>query len=163
MNHGAAMDATLVNTLYPFKRIYMLTTKKLFNCSRLHQWELWQMGCRPSMSPSEDIETMTAIANNLKKYELIGFFSEGKIHNSVGNFMGGAVMLALRTKLPLIPIYIKTAPFYKGGTRITFGEPIEVNTKEYPTAKDIEEINDILRSRVIRLSLTKGGKRNGLQ
>ena len=163
LNHSSAMDGTLINVVFPLRRIYFLTTRKLFNCSKIHQWQLWQMGCRPSLSPSEDMETMMNIAGSMKKKEMIGFFSEGKIHHSVGNFMGGAVILALKTKLPLVPVYIKTAPFYKGGTQISFGEPIELEMKEYPTAEDIAELNDILRSKVIKLSVNKGGKKNELQ
>lgn len=155
LNHGAAMDGTLVNSIFPLRRIYVLTSPKFFECSRLHRWELWQMGCRPSISPSEDIETMTDIANNLKRKDMIAFFSEGKIHNSVGDFMGGAVMLALRTGLPLIPVYLKTAPFYKGGTQISFGKPMDIEVKEYPTAKDVEDLNNTLRSEVIKLSETR--------
>ena len=152
MNHGAAMDPCLINVAFPLKRIYMLTAERLFHCCRLHQWELRQMGCRPSISPSGDMETMAEIAGRLRGYEMIGFFSEGRIQNSVGSFRSGAVMLALRTGLPLVPVYIRTAPFFRGGTQITFGDPVPVDAAEIPGAEEIEKISETLRSRVIRLS-----------
>ena len=152
MNHGAAMDPCLVNVAFPLKRIYMLTAERLFHCSKLHQWELRQMGCRPSISPSGDMETLAEIAQRLKPYEMIGFFSEGRIQNSIGSFRSGAVMLAFRTKLPLVPVYIRTAPFFRGGTRITFGDPVRVPEGKIPTAQEIEEISEDLRARVIALS-----------
>ena len=152
MNHGAAMDPCMINLVFPLKRIYMLTAERLFHCNRMHQWELRQMGCRPSISPSGDMEVMTEIAGTLRGCEMIGFFSEGRIQSSVGSFRSGAVMLAIRTRLPLVPVYIRTAPFYRGGTRITFGEPVYVDTKEIPSAKEIEEISENLRRQVIELS-----------
>lgn len=152
MNHGAAMDPCLINVAFPLKRIYMLTAERLFHCNRLHQWELRQMGCRPSISPSGDMEVMTEIAGKLRPCELIGFFSEGRIQDSIGSFKSGAVMLAMRTRLPLVPVYIRTAPFFRGGTHITFGDPIPVAAEEMPSAQRIEEINEILRRQVILLS-----------
>lgn len=152
MNHGAAMDPCLINVAFPLKRIYMLTAERLFHCNRMHQWELRQMGCRPSISPSGDMETMTELAGRLHGYEMIGFFAEGKIQNSVGSFRSGAVMLAMRTHLPLVPVYIRTAPFFRGGTHITFGEPILIDSEEIPSAQKIEEISENLRSQVIGLS-----------
>lgn len=152
MNHGAAMDPCLINVAFPLKRIYMLTAERLFHCNRMHQWELRQMGCRPSISPSGDMETMTEIAGRLRSYEMIGFFSEGKIQSSIGSFRSGAVMLAIRTHLPLVPVYIRTAPFYRGGTHITFGEPVIVDSGSIPGAQEIEEINENLRNQVIKLS-----------
>ena len=61
-------------------------------------------------------------------------------------------MLAIRTHLPLVPVYIRTAPFFKGGTHITFGEPIVVDTKDIVSAKEVEEISNDLRRQVIELS-----------
>lgn len=152
MNHGAALDPALINVAFPLKRIYMLTAERLFHCNRLHQWELRQMGCRPSISPSGDMETMTEIAGRLRGCEMIGFFSEGRIQSSVGSFRSGAVMLAIRTGLPLVPVYIRTAPFFRGGTRITFGEPVSITAKDIPSAQEIEAISENLRNQVIRLS-----------
>ena len=152
LNHGSAMDPVLINAIFPLKRIYMLTAEKLFHTSRLNQVQLRWMGCRPSISPSGDMETMTDLAGKLRSYEMIGFFSEGKIQSSIGGFRSGAVMLAIRTHLPLVPVYIRVSPVFRGGTHITFGEPIIVDTAGIPSAQKIEEINDDLRKRVIRLS-----------
>lgn len=152
LNHGSAMDPVLINAIFPLKRIYMLTAERLFRTTKLNQVQLRWMGCRPSISPSGDMETMTELAAKLHRYEMIGFFSEGKIQNSIGSFRSGAVMLAIRTHLPLVPVYIRTASFFKGGTHITFGEPIIVDTTGIPSAQRIEEISDDLRKRVIQLS-----------
>ncbi len=152
MNHGSAMDPVLINAVFPLKRIYMLTAERLFHTSGINQVQLRWMGCRPSISPSGDMETMTEIAGRLRGYEMIGFFSEGRIQSGIGSFRSGAVMLAIRTHLPLVPVYIHTAPFYRGGTHITFGEPVSVDTSEIPSAQRIEEISENLRRTVIRLS-----------
>lgn len=152
LNHGSAMDPVLINAIFPLKRIYMLTAERLFHTTRLNQVQLRWMGCRPTISPSGDMETMTELAGKLHRYEMIGFFSEGKIQSSIGNFMSGAVMLAFRTHLPLVPVYIRTASIFRGGTHITFGEPIIIDTTGIPSAQKIEEINDDLRRRVIQLS-----------
>ncbi|MCR5769304.1 MAG: 1-acyl-sn-glycerol-3-phosphate acyltransferase [Lachnospiraceae bacterium] len=157
VNHGAAMDPVLINVAFPFKRIYMLTTKKLFNCNRLHQWELKQMGCRPRLSPSGDMETLNEIVRNIKSYELISFFPEGMIKSSVGSFKSGAVMLALTSGLPIVPVYIRTAPFFRGGTAITFGKPMKIGINGLADAKEIEIINQKLRKKIIMLSDKKTG------
>ena len=157
VNHGAAMDPALINAAFPLKRVYMLTTRKLFNCSRLHQWELKQMGCRPRLSPSGDMETLNEIVSNIKNYELISLFPEGMIKSSVGSFKSGAVMLALTSGLPIVPVYIRTAPFFRGGTRIIFGKPMKVGIEGLADAGEIEKINQKLRKRIIMLSDNKTG------
>ena len=153
MNHGHAMDPCMINLAFPLKRIYMLTSKHLFNCSRLHQWELRQMGCRPCLSPAGDIETMTEIAGGIRPCEHIGYFAEGKIQAGIGNFRSGPVMLALQTDLPLVPVYIKTAPFYKGGSHIVFGKPVDLHAGGKAINSDrILQLNEELRRTVIMLS-----------
>lgn len=152
MNHGAAMDPVLINAVFPVKRIYMLTAERLFHTARINQMQLRWMGCRPSVSPSGDMETMAEIAGRLRRYEMIGFFSEGKIQNSVGSFRSGAVMLALRTGLPLVPVYLHTASVFKGGSRISFGEPVRVSPDQSAGIREIEELSEEIRNRVIELS-----------
>ena len=153
LNHGAAMDPVMVNLAFPFRRIYMLTSKKLFDFSRLHRWELRQMGCRPSLSPSGDMETMAQIAGRLRGYEHIAYFAEGRIQAGIGSFRGGAVLLALQTGLPLVPAYIRTASARRGGTCITFGDAIPAGGGDAATTADgIARLNEELRKRVIMLS-----------
>ena len=142
VNHGAAMDPCLINVAFPLKRVYMLTTKKLFRCPRIFQWQLKLMGCRPRLSPSGDMETLNDIVKNIKNHELISFFPEGMIKSSVGSFKSGAVMLALMSGLPIVPVYLRTAPFYRGGTYITFGKPMHVGMNEVADAEEIEKINE---------------------
>lgn len=153
MNHGSGMDPVMINLAFPFRRIYMLTSKHLFDCSRLHRWELRQMGCRPSLSPAGDMETMADIASRLRGYEHIAYFAEGKIQAGVGGFRSGAVTLALETGLPLVPAYVRVAAARRGGTRIAFGEPIAIpGGAGAMTAAGIARLNEELRKRVIMLS-----------
>jgi len=152
LNHGAALDPVLINAVFPLKRIYMLTAARLFRTAGINQLQLRWMGCRPSISPSGDMETIAEIAGRLHRYEMIGFFSEGKIESSVGSFRSGAVMLALRTRLPLVPVYIHTAPFFRGGSRISFGKPVQLDADQAAGMKEIEEFSENIRNQVIGLS-----------
>lgn len=96
---------------------------------------------------------MTDIAGRIRHCEHIGYFAEGKIQAGIGSFRSGAVMLALQTDLPLVPVYIKTAPFYKGGTHIVFGKPVDLHTRGKVVNSDsILQLNEELRRTVIMLS-----------
>ena len=66
---------------------------------------------------------------------------------------GRAFVLAMETGLPLVPVFMRCAPFYKGGSRISIGKPVQVKKKDAIDRSEVEKIMTAVREMVYDLSL----------
>ena len=151
-NHSLGVDPLLINLALINKRIYFLTAKKLFECPNILQWMLYQMGCIPSISPVVDADNLYDTACSLHKNEIIGFFSQGKMQNNTETFKTGAIVLALRTGFPIVPVYVRSKGAFKGKSQVCFGVPMTVDSSMAVSSEGINKLNEQIRERVIMLS-----------
>ena len=100
-------------------------------------------------------------------------FPEGTRNKGEGDdflpFHGGAALLAIKTKTPVIPFVICNRPHIFRVTHVVFGEPMEL--KEFYgrklTQADYEAADEMLRNRLyelreeFRASRRKGKKKRG--
>lgn len=151
-NHSHRVDPLLINLALLRKRILFLTSSKLFECPRLLQWMLKEMGCIPAISPIVDSDNLFERSQHLEKNEVIGFFAQGKMQSNTELFKTGAVMLALRTGYPIVPAYVRSEGALKGKSYVFFGTPILVPKNSLNSAETINELSKRIRTDVIALS-----------
>ncbi len=104
-----------------------------------------------------DVRTLMDSIKALKRGEKVSIFPEGT-RNKVSDeeflpFFGGAAMMAIKTKTPIIPFVICNRPKVFHMTHVVFGEPMEL-TEYYDrklTAEDYEEADGKLRQRLYDL------------
>lgn len=150
-NHGSMWDPILFNIALPTKRIYFLCAKRLFECPRICRAFLRLAGAIPVFSPVDAMNDIRRRALKLKRRERIGFFAQGEISEAARAFRPGVALLALETGLPLVPAYIRSRPFYKGGSVIYVGERIPVIRQPSPSEQSVLELTEKLHREVIAL------------
>lgn len=111
------------------------------------------MGAIPIIDGISELQVLRERASKANDNQLIGFFSQGMISQTKSAFMPGAAILALETGLPLVPVFIHSAPFYKGGSWIRIGKAIEVKKTDILIRDAVEEITHIVRRKVYELSI----------
>lgn len=102
----------------------------------------------PTNRSGLDLNSTKLAIQYAKAGRLVGMFPEGKINISPDPLLpirGGAAMVAIKTGVPVIPLYIEGSPYRRtvwspllmpARVRITFGEPI------YPRATlSVEDSN----------------------
>jgi 1-acyl-sn-glycerol-3-phosphate acyltransferase len=100
---------------------------------------LRQTGAIPTTRGGSDTKATREAIRLAQNGELVGVLPEGKINQSKDRFMlpvrPGAAMVAIRAGVPIVPCYIKGAPFNKkfwtpflmpAKVRVKYGEPIPI-------------------------------------
>jgi len=101
---------------------------------------------------------------------MIGMFPEGRI-NRTREFLQpgrpGAVMVALKARVPVVPCYISGAPydgttlgcfFMLGKAHLTVGRPIDLS--EYYGREDDKQVLDLLTKRLLSAIAELAGKKD---
>ena len=141
-NHTSNIDSLLF-ACHMKEPNYYLAKKELFS-NKFKSWILRHIGCIKIDRQENDIGAIKTCVGLLKKGKKLVVFPEGtRNHNEdmeLGEIKGGAAMLAIKTKVPVIPIYINRTPKIFRKTIVTIGEPFEF-TEFYNQRLDSETLN----------------------
>ena len=156
-NHTANIDSVLVVlALGPKKQYAAMAKKELFQIPILKQL-LKAFGAYPVSRGENDLSAIKYSLKAIKKGEKLIIFPEGtRVKPGMKSEpKAGSAMLALRTSIPIIPVYI--TPGWKAfkGCTLTFGEPYYPQVEGKPTAKDYQEVTEEIMRRVHALAPVK--------
>ena len=88
-----------------------------------------------------DVGAIKSALKALKGKEKLLIFPEGTRHEEIGEGKTGAAMMAIRTGVPVLPVYIapERTPFHR--TKVYIGEPYQPFTENRrATAEDYEAV-----------------------
>lgn len=97
------------------------------------------------------------ITDHLKSGNIVTIFPEGKVNASeegIQDFKGGMVMMALRGKAPIVPVYIKRRKHFYNRLVLAIGNPIDLNALKpdgIRSKQDIEFVSEYLRNKEAEL------------
>jgi len=124
-NHNSMLDPFVL--AYKVKRypITFLGKKELVK-SRFGKWLFGQLGMISVDRGHTDMEAMRACMKVLKGGGVLGIFPEGTRHHEgvMEHIESGVALIALRSGVPLVPIYIKGRVALFHFTRTWVGDPI---------------------------------------
>lgn len=144
--------------------VEFMTAREYCEVSGPIGWICRTMRCIPVDRKGKDMAPAKEALRRLQAGHLVGIFPEGRINLGDGLLPGnpGVAWLALRSKAPVIPLFIHdappgtsmVAPFLKPSyTQVTFGEPIDLS--EYYgrklTPALLAEVTDLLMERLAEL------------
>ena len=158
-NHGTYYDPLLLNAIFPWRKLYTLSSRTLFNCPALFQAFLRMGGAVMKTNPIQDMETMNQLAQKAAPYESFVYYAAGRISQATASFYDGASILAHQSGLPLVPVYLQVAPFFRGGSHIRFGNPRAVTATTSPQSADVSGLTEKLFYDVLELSQQTPKKR----
>lgn len=151
-NHASMLDPVLMHMVLLSRHISFLCSQKLFQCPRICRAFLRKMGAIPVTNGAAELEELRSRAEKAGPNHVIGFFSQGTISATRSAFKPGAAALAMQTGLPLVPVYIRCLPFFRGGSRVCFGQPIAVEKAAELDRQRIGELTEEVRKAVYALS-----------
>ena len=116
-----------------------------------------QVGAIPAMRDGTDVRTLMDAMKVLKNGEKVSLFPEGTRNMQSDEeflpFHGGAALMAIKTKTPIIPFVICNRPRVFHCTHVVFGEPMELSDfydkKLLP--EDYERADEIIKNRLYEL------------
>lgn len=96
-----------------------------------------------------DVGAIKAALKALKGNEKLLIFPEGTRHEEMGEGKTGAAMLAIRTGVPILPVYISPQRRLFRRTRVYIGQPYQPFTeKRRATAEDYEQVTQGIMARI---------------
>ena len=150
-NHITLIDPIHVMTAVWYRRHRFICTKDFFE-HKIAKHFFKGFRCIPIDKENMGMDSFNAIVKCLKDGELVSMFPEGKVSKDssvVDTFKSGMILMAVRGRTPIIPIYIKKRENILQRQVTVIGEPVHVETmfKGMPSMKDIEEVSNQLHNK----------------
>lgn len=136
--------------------VHYLAKQSVLEAPILGYWGA-KIGAIGAMRDGSDVRTLMEAIRVLKNGEKISMFPEGTRNKTDSDeflpFYGGAALMSIKTKTPVVPFVICNRPKPFRMTHVVFGEPMEL--KEYYdrklTAEEYAEADEILKNRLYEL------------
>lgn len=146
-NHNCFFDPIYVMLSVWYRRHHFICNKEFYDTKA--KWFLKHVLCIPIDIHNPGFQTMKDINDHLLNDELVSMFPEGHINDGSGEmrqFKSGMVLMSMRAKVPIIPVYIREHKPKSSRLRVVVGEPIDINQEfdSRPTMSDIEQITNRL-------------------
>ena len=129
MNHKSNIDAILM-VLGTYEKKYFLAKKELFK-NKLMGGFIKAMGGIKIDRASADVTAIKNALTVLKKDKKLIIFPEGTRSKSdemnLGEVKNGSAMLAIKSKTPIVPVWIYNRPRAFRMTKILIGKPYELS------------------------------------
>jgi len=141
-NHKSNWDPLILASVFP-RKIAWMGKKELFE-NKLLKASLSWLGVFPVDRQVADISAVKTALRILKAEKVLGIFPEGTRVKEFNpeNAKAGVALLAMKSKAPVLPVYIEGSYKLFSILRITIGEPLEYH-KEYTGKLGNEEYSNI--------------------
>lgn len=129
-NHISNFDPAILLAVAK-RKINFFAKKELFK-NKFVSFFLKKLGAFPADRDKTDIKALKTSINLLKKGELLGIFAQGKRakSNEEIKLKSGAALFALKSRVNIIPVGIKSNYKLFSRININIGKPIDINKFE---------------------------------
>lgn len=152
-NHANNLDPILISIFFP-RQIAWMGKKELFD-NKILKIVLSKVGVFPVARNDVDISAVKKSLKILKEDRVLGIFPEGTRVKEVdlNNAKSGVSLLAIRSKSPVLPIYIESNyKLFSKGT-IHIGEPLYIykNIEGKPSPQEYSDLSKYILSQIYSL------------
>lgn len=155
LNHRSNWDILLwlANTK---ERVKILAKKELFKNKLLGKFLRWAGGIEIDRS-GNDINAIKNCIKSLKDGKKLVVFPEGtrlkNEENILGELKSGMAMIAIKTKTPIIPIWIERKPRLFRFSKYHIGEAFELSDfyDKKLDEQTLEQANQVVRKKMLQL------------
>jgi len=149
-NHISLEDPIRLMMGIWYRRLHMVAMDELFGTGfRRHMFKTW-FQCIPISRENFSMSSFKEIVEHLDHNEVVIIFPEGRVNTDpkgIKAFKSGMLMMALKSDVPIVPVYLKRKKHFYSRVVIAIGTPIYVknyNTNGVTTIQDFDRaIEDI--------------------
>lgn len=151
-NHISLLDPPLIASVLD-RPVHFMAKKELFE-NPILRLILYIADAFPVDRESTDIKAVKKALNILKNGEVLGLFPEGTRgdESEVADLKDGSVMLAVRSRVPILPVGIKNIK-KKGRVTINIGEPFTMENfpKKRLSDQQRKEAGEFIKEKIVKL------------
>lgn len=147
-NHTTLFDPVYVMYTVWYRRHHFICLKELTEAKM--GWLLKLFLCIPIDRENFSMRSFREITDHLSAGHLVSMFPEGHIsteaNNSMGSFKSGMVLMAAKSKTPIIPMYVQHRKHFWNRLCAVVGEPVDIagTYGSFPSFAQIEQITQTL-------------------
>lgn len=145
-NHVSLEDPLCLMMGIWYRRLHMVAMDELFGKGfRRHMFHNW-FQCIPISRTNFSMGSFKEIVEHLDHNEAVIIFPEGHVNTNekgLETFKSGMLMMALKSDVPVVPVYLKRKKHRYSRVVIAIGTPIYM--KNY-TTNGVTTLNDIQRA-----------------
>lgn len=158
-NHTSFLDPFIVGVTFWYRRMHLLVAEIVMG-GKLRSMLLRGVGGIKIDRFVTDLEAIKQSVEVLKKGRLLAIFPQGGINeqDDVDSIKSGAVFMALRAGVPIIPMYIRPKTHWYDRRTVIIGEtlyPSKLCSKKMPSTADIEAITKVLAENLAKCKNAK--------
>ena len=153
-NHTSFLDPFIVGITFWYRRMHFLVAEVVMK-GKLRTLLLKGVGAIKIDRNCADIEAINKSVDKLKGQYLLTVFPQGEIHreDNVDSIKSGAVLMAFRAGVPIIPMYIAPREHWYKTRSVYIGAPInpkDISSKKLPSTADIQAASNLLLDEINR-------------
>ena len=165
-NHIGFTDPIYVMFTVWYRRHHFICMKEFFEGNPLKRWFFTNIRCIPIDRENFNLGSFREITDHLSAGELVSIFPEGHIDGAgdgTKHFKSGMVMMALRSKTPIFPVYILRKEHWYERLVAVIGAPMDIEElyREKPSFTRVEEIGAMIEAKEEELSRIAAAYRKG--
>jgi len=151
-NHLGFFDPIYVQYALWYRRHRFICLKKFFESKAGRLFKLFM--CIPIDKENFNITSFHTVIDCLEADWLVSMFPEGRVNDGSGEmavFKSGVIVMALKSKKPIIPIYVQGKKHWYDRIKIMIGEPISLENQRMSfslvdkTAADLKDKEEYLK------------------
>ncbi len=161
-NHLGFLDPVFLMYGFWYRRLHFVALRILFNTRAKNFW-FRKFLCIPIDRENLNMDTFREIVGEMKNDQIVAMFPEGQINVSkegIQKFKSGMILMAMQSKKPIYPVYIKKEKGFLRRLLIAVGEPI-VLPSGILDLKSIEKITQDLYNKELLLKELADGYYKG--
>ncbi len=149
-NHTGFSDAVTLGSCFWYRRVFILTSEEVMN-GGIKTILLKLMGCIRVDRNVSDIDAMRSSVETIKNGHTVAIFPQGHIEAELSSIKSGAVLIALQSGAPIIPVYSRKPKKWFQRRTLVIGEPFycsEYCKKKFPSMADIDNLSALLLEKI---------------
>ncbi len=152
-NHSNNLDPVVISIFFP-RRISWMAKKELFD-NKFISFIGRNVGAFPVNRDEVDIGAVKNSLKILKEGRVLGIFPEGTRvkEMNLNNAKSGVSLLAIRSKAPVLPIYVESRYKLFSKVKIHIGKPLYLHKdiEGKPTPEQYKELSKYILSQIYSL------------
>lgn len=163
-NHTGLLDPARDQFSIWYRRMHFVAAEELFE-KKFTRWLFtYVFRCIEVSRKNFNLGTFREITDHLTAGNVVSIYPEGHVNAGeaeINAFKSGVVMMAVRSGVPIVPVYSKTPEKWYRRTVYCIGEPIDVRKKlgAMPSIDNIQKFSEFLREKEQELKRIAEGEK----
>lgn len=162
-NHHSMGDPFALGEVYRKGIVHFMAKEELFR-NRIVSWYIRKMNGFPVKRGQTDMTAMRTAMQVIRDGHVLGIFPEGTRHRDgkLGEIESGISVMALKMKVPVVPVYLGGQYRIGGKLRVAIGKPLDLDElrARRPDAETMEEVKNLVAQALLEQQKIAADEKN---